>query len=278
MHMNITKLKIHPIVFQRLLGLNPEQFNRLVHELEPAWQRLEYRRKTSYKRKIKVGSGRPYNLTFETMVAMHLMYLRTYIPHLFLGELFHIDNSGVCRYFAKLRPILAKQALPLRIRRITISEQEIMRLIVDATEQPTERKRGTKYSGKKKTHTIKTQIVVNPRGTILHVSQSVPGNRHDKKLFDQTKPSLPHATKLLGDLGYLGARGVSVPYKSSKLKPLTKRQVTYNQSHAHRRIIVEHVFAHLKKWRILAYRFRNPIPTYNHIFTTICALRNFATA
>ena len=159
--MNITKIKTHPAVFQRLFGLNPEQFNRLVHELEPAWRRVEYRRKTSYERKIKVGSGRPYNLTFETMVAMQLMYLRTYIPHLFLGELFRIDNSGVCRYFAKLRPILAKQTLPLRIRRINISEQEIMRLIVDATEQPTERKRGTKYSGKKKTHTIKTQIVLS---------------------------------------------------------------------------------------------------------------------
>ena len=91
-------------------------------------------------------------------------------------------------------------------------------------------------------------------------------------------PSLPQGTKLLGDLGYLGATSVSVPYKSSKLKPLTKRQVTYNQKHAQRRIVVEHVFANLKKWRILAYRVRNPIPTYNHIFSTVCALRNFATA
>ena len=276
--MNITKIKTHPVVFQRLFGLNPEQFNRLVHELEPAWHRVEYRRKTSYERKIKVGSGRPYNLTFETMVAMHLMYLRTYIPHLFLGELFRIDNSGVCRYFAKLSPILTKQTLPLRIRRINISEQEIMRLIVDATEQPTERKRGTKYSGKKKTHTIKTQIVVNPKGNILHVSQTVPGNQHDKKLYDQTRLNLPSGAKLLGDLGYLGVTAVSVPHKSSKLKPLTKRQVTYNQKHAHGRIVVEHVFAHLKKWRVLAYRFRNPIKTYNHIFSTVCALRNFAAA
>jgi len=276
--MNIPKLKTHPAVFSRLFGLTPAQFNTLVAELEPRWQQAEHRRKTRYQRKIKVGSGRPYRLTFEQMVGMYLLYARTYINHVFLGELFRIDNSGVCRYFRKLEPVLKQRFKPLRIRKINLSEQEIIGLIVDATEQPTERRRGTGYSGKQKRQTIKTQIVVNARGHIIHVSRSVPGNQHDKKLFDQTRLKLPRQAKLLGDLGYLGASGVSLPHKSSKLKLLTLKQKAYNQRHAQGRIIVEHVFAHLKQWQILAQRFRNSLDTYHQIFSTICGLRNFAAA
>ena len=274
--MNIPKLKTHPRTFQRLFGLNPEQFNQLINQLAPAWDKLEYRRKTRHERKIKVGSGRPYRLGFEAMIAMNLLYYRTYINHVFLGELFQIDNSGVCRYFHKLEPLLTRGFKSLRIQKISLSEQEILDLIVDATEQPTERRRGTKYSGKKKTHTVKTQIVVNTRGRILNVSRTVPGNKHDKRLFDETKLSISGRGKLLGDLGYQGVPGLCLPYKSSKLHPLTQTQKTHNQKHALQRVIVEHTFAHLKKWRILAQRFRNPIKTYNKIFTTVCVLRNFA--
>lgn len=276
--MNIPKLKTHPLVFARLFGLTPAKFDQLVLELAPRWGQAEYRRKTRYPRKIKVGSGRPYRLTFEQMVAMYLLYARTYINHVFLGELFRLDNSRVCRYFRKLEPIMAKRFTPLRIRKINLSAEEILRLIVDATESPTERRQGTGYSGKKKRQTLKTQIVVTPKGKIVHISHTVPGHRHDKKLFDQTRLKLPKHAKLLGDLGYLGATGVSLPHKSSKLKTLTLAQKAYNQKHAQGRIIVEHVFAHLKKWQILAQRFRNPTPSYNQIFTTVCGLRNFATA
>lgn len=276
--MNIPNLKKHPTTFARLFGLTPAKFDQLVAELLPRWERAEYRRKTRYARKIKVGSGRPYRLTFEQMMGMYLLYCRTYINHVFLGELFQIDNSGVCRYFKKLAPMLARRFQPLHIRRINLSEEKIMELIVDATEQPTERREGARYSGKRKTHTVKTQVVVTAKGTVLHVSRTVPGNRHDKKLFDQARIALPAGVSLLGDLGYLGAGGIALPHKSSKHHSLTASQQTYNQKHARRRIVVEHAIAHLKQWRILAQRFRNPINTYNHIFTTVCGVRNFATA
>lgn len=108
--------------------------------------------------------------------------------------------------------------------------------------------------------------------------ESVPGNRHDKKLFDQTRLKLPKHTALSGDLGYLGARGVRVPYKSSKLKALTPGQRLYNQKHARGRIVVERVFARLKQWQILAQRFRNRIDTYHQIFTDIALLHNLTLA
>lgn len=275
--MNLKKLLSKPKTFHRLTGLTPDQFIRLASRVQPLWQAAERRRLERPDRRRKVGAGPKRKLTVPEALFGLFLYYRTYTNHVFVGLTLGIDDSNVGRYFKVIAPLIPKALLPKRPRRL-LTEEEVRGLIVDATEQPTERRRGTGYSGKKKHQTVKTQILVTPRGKIVHVSQSIPGNRHDKKLFDQTRLKLPKETTLSGDLGYLGASGVRVPYKSSKLKPLTSGQRLYNQKHAHRRIIVEHVFANLKKWQILAQRFRNPIATYNPIFTNLALLYNYRLA
>lgn len=134
---------------------------------------------------------------------------------------------------------------------------------------------GSGYSGKKKRHTIKTQVVVDSKGAIKHISRSICGNVHDKKLFDQTKLVLPQNTK--ADLGYLGLP-FDLPHKSSKLRKLTEREKKENKKHSSVRIIVEHVFASLKQFRILSQRFRNSLENYNDIFTIVCGLHNLRLA
>ena len=151
------------------------------------------------------------------MIAMQLLYLRTYTPYVFVGLVFGIDDGSVTRYFQKLRPLMYQKMKSLTIKKIAISEEEILKLIADATEQETERRDGSGYSGKKKKQTVKTQVVVDRLGQIRHVSSSVPGNRHDKKLYDETGIQAG-----LGDLGYLGTN-LLVPFKSSKLRQLTKK-------------------------------------------------------
>ena len=42
--------------------------------------------------------------------------------------------------------------------------------------------------------------------------------------------------------------------------------------------VVEHVLAHLKKWQILAQRFRNSLDAYHPIFTNIALLYNYRLA
>jgi len=83
--------------------------------------------------------------------------------------------------------------------------------IVDATEQWVERAKvyATQkmfYSGKKKAHTIKTQIIVNEHGRIRDVSDSVPGSTHDLTLLRESgvKTELPAGLTVMGDTGYRG--------------------------------------------------------------------------
>lgn len=273
--MNITKLKQRPQVFKRLFGISPQKFNLLLQDIEPLWKETELQRKQYKGRKNKVhdiGSGRPYKLNLEQNLAMLLLYYRTYVPHIVLAEMFHIHDSGVCRYFKKIQ-ILVSSLFDLHKEVIDISSDEVLRLCIDATEQETEKRDGTGYSGKKKRQTIKVQATVDNTGKIHHISNSIPGNIHDKKLFDQSNIKFPKDIFLLGDLGYLGT-SLIIPQKSSKLHKLTEKQKEENTKHSKLRIIVEHVFAHLKKFRILSHRFRNNPQHHNMIFTTIAGIYN----
>lgn len=270
--MHIAKLKQHPRVFTRLFGIEPYKFDALVETVRPLWVKAEAKR-LHHPRKIKQGGGRHYTLTLEENVAMLLLYTRTYVTHVFLAALFDVHDSRICRYFARLRPSV-ELVFDLPTKNTDLSEEEILKLVVDATEQRTERRsHGCGYSGKKKAHTIKTQIVVDKAGDIRHISKSVPGAIHDKKLFDCSGVQLPDNAK--GDLGYLGTN-LTIPFKSSKLHALTLRQKDHNTRHSKKRIIVEHVFASLKAYRILADRFRGSLINYHSYFLIACGLRNLA--
>jgi len=266
--MNIRKLLARPKVFNRVFDISPQLFIQLSQELKPKWQEAAQRRKKGEGRERAEGGGRKLVLSFEEALAMHLLYIRAYAPYVFIGTIFRIDDATVTRYFQRLRPIVASKMKKIIIEQIPISQEEILDLIADATEQETERRKGSGYSGKKKRQTVKTQIVVDVQGRIKHISQSMPGNMHDKKLYDQTGVKAD-----LGDLGYLGTN-MRLPFKSSKLCKLTKKQKKYNLAHSRRRIVVEHVFAHLKQFKILANRFRNNLAYYNDIFMTVAGLYN----
>ncbi|OHA70963.1 MAG: hypothetical protein A3E07_02840 [Candidatus Wildermuthbacteria bacterium RIFCSPHIGHO2_12_FULL_45_9] len=150
--MNIQKLSQRPTVFERIFGISPQQFKELAAELEPIWQEAERKRKTDKKRERMIGAGRKYVLSFDQSLAMHLLYMRTYAPYIFIGVVFCIDDGSVTRYFQKVRPLLAARMKKIAIKQIPISQKEILDLIADATEQEAkgetgldiqERKRGT---------------------------------------------------------------------------------------------------------------------------------------
>jgi hypothetical protein len=93
---------------------------------------------------------------------MLLMYYRTDTTHAFLGFLFGADDSAVGRNINPLQPLLAG-IFRIPERRVELQPDKIRALFFDATERaiprPTRRQR-RHYSGKKKRHTVKHQVVV----------------------------------------------------------------------------------------------------------------------
>jgi len=196
MSLRYLKVKKKLRTFLRLFGVCVSEFETILSKVLPEWQKKVL---DCYK-----GPGRPYDHGLEDMVLMLLLYYRSYITQEFVGFLFALDKSRVCRIIQKLEPILAK--VMAISKRKCLSQEEIETLIVDATEQPIERpKKGQKpyYSGKKKRHTLKTEIRITRKGRIVHVSKTKPGSVHDFNLHKQ-EPPLPLGSRAYVDSGYQG--------------------------------------------------------------------------
>ena len=88
-----------------------------------------------------------------------LMYYRTYTTHLFLAQIFKVDEATICRAIRRIAP-LAERVLKIKPERL-LSENDLQLLIVDATEQRIERPKNQRNynSGKAHACTIKTEVV-----------------------------------------------------------------------------------------------------------------------
>lgn len=283
----VSKLRKNPLYFRRLTGITAEKFDEIYEQLEPLYQvfnrkRLENKNKN---RKRRVGAGSQFSLPLEDRLLMLLIYYRTYSTHILLGFLFNIDDSSVCRNINPLQPILAK-IFKIPEKKIDMSEDEIMDLFFDGTEQQTNRPKKEQkrwYSGKKKRHTIKHQVAAakvkkkkNNEKTkirIKAVSKSFYGKTHDKRMYEKSRTRSPDKTNKYGDSAYLGTVLI-IPKKKPKGKELTKDQKEYNQIHSSMRVCVENGIGKMKIWQILMQRFRNRRRDHTLIFKNIAGLQN----
>ena len=128
-------------------------------------------------------------------------------------------------------------------------------VVVDSFEQRTQRpeRRQRAYdSGKKKAHTLKTQVAVDEEsGRFVDVSDSVPGRWADIKLLKRSRlmKRLPAGVGGLGDLGYVGIRDLHPSGACPRRKPRPPGDVRYNRAFSRRRIVVEHGLARLRRFR-----------------------------
>ena len=274
--MKLSALRQHPKSFRRLTGLTVEKFDELLEQLLPLFQKTEKKRLSRPDRKRAIGGGRKYALSVGEMVVLGLMYYRLYVSQALLGVLFEVDDSTVSRRIHQIEPLLA-QIFRLPSSRIPMTQEEIIEVFVDATEQEIERpKKGQRgwYSGKKKRHTIKHQVMVDQHGRVRAVGRAHKGRVHDKKIHDREKVKIPPEVPRTGDSGYQGVPGMQTPIKKPRGGTLTKEQKQHNRTLAKRRIVVEHTLRRMKIFRILSYRFRNPRKRHTLIFKNVAGLHN----
>jgi hypothetical protein len=270
--LKLKKVLERPKLFKRLTGIEASKFPPLAKKVEKKFELARIKRLSGRKRKRKIGGGLKYKLGVDEALFMLLVYYRTYVHLLFLGTLFNIDESTAWRYVQRIEPLLVG-IFKIPERRIDMTKEAVMELLIDATEQETEKRPGSGYSGKKKRQTIKTQMVVNTKGKIKAISKSVSGNRHDKNLYDKTRVITSVKVRRKGDLAYLGTACVT-PIKKQPNKELTFQQKLFNRKFNRSRYPVERTFAHLKHYKVLAYRFRGRLTHYNLVFKNIAGLYN----
>lgn len=118
------------------------------------------------------------------------------------------------------------------------------------------------YSGKKKRHTTKTQIITDKHGEVKHgavlaIEPGHPGPKSDKKLYEQSQASrqYPRAARR-ADLAYVGVPEMLLPHKKPRGGQLTPEQKEENRHAASQRVPVEHGVRRVKAWRILRDEYR----------------------
>jgi len=297
-----------PSVFRYFSGLELHEFDALNSKIKERHSVFEQKRLFRADRKRKVGAGHPFKLSLTDRFLMLLVYYHLYVSSTLAAYLFDLSQTNVLKNIRKLEPLVS-EVLPLpkkqhkKARRLqTLDEIEAMfpgfKAFLDATEQEiprpkSKRKRKTHYSGKKKRHTVKTQITVNKDGLIVHKTRHGRGRTHDYALFKHSHLHLPDAVCLGVDLGYDGIKTdypelrCEVPFKRRspgrgkrgvKAKELSADQKSFNQKLSKERVVVEHTFSRVKKFRIWAEEFRNRLKHYNTMTEIVCGLVNLRIA
>jgi len=165
---------------------------------------------------------------------------------------------------------------------------EFEEVFIDATEQelPKPKDKGRRkgfYSGKRKRHTAKMQVVSTEKKLVLHLCRHVPGRVSDLLLLRATgvMHRMPEGVVVRVDKGYEGLEEeypqveVEKPRKARRGHPLTVLEKLYNKAMSTLRMPVEHVIGHLKKYRMLAGIYRGKLERYDESALVVAGLHNY---
>jgi len=211
-------------------GLSPRCFRRLV---------IALRREGA----DPVRKGRPWSLALEDRVLLVTAYWRTNLTLRQLAPLFGISKSAADRIIDHLGPSLALQPRR-RFRKDTV-------LIVDGTLVPT-RDHTIAEQSKNYRYSTNHQVVIDAdTRLIVVVGVPLPGNRNDCKAWEESgAQAAVGKTLTMADGGYPGT-GLLMPHRRTPGEELSEWKQEHNRSHKQVRARVEHVFAHMKTWKIL---------------------------
>lgn len=300
-------LSRRPAAFRSLTGFAPDAFDALFVAFQSVHQQrlrdVSTTKRSRTPRQRAPGAGRRFTHDLPTRLIMALIWLRVYPTFEVLGLLFSLDKNNVHATVGEMLDTLALMAdfpfeRPPRERPKLRSLSAVMeafpdvRLVIDAKEQRIQRPKSSKeddrqrpyYSGKKKCHTLKNQVAVEPDGGIGAVSLSVPGGGiHDLTLLRMTRLLErldAEQEAAMVDKGYDGLcsyypeHTIYHPFKARRNRPLTAEQKAYNQHLARHRIVVEHTLAQMNQFQALAQVYRHARKGHSRTVRAVAVLIN----
>jgi len=307
-----------PQNIKHLTGINAETFNQVTNMIQEKHEELRRKELEKKKRKRAFGGGRRSKVPLPLRFLAVLMFLRLNIPQRAVAALLSgVSQSSLSRDLRELLPLL-EQFLPVpqlwtpeQLEQdlepgMHLTEEDLpgRDVIIDGMEQPVYRSQDyetqkTYYSGKKKKHTVKTQVVTDLQREIKAISSLFPGKVHDKKMAEKlhTTWRLPDETELLGDKAYQGLHKkvelmefqldeknelfvelprvkLLTPYKKPKGRELSEKKKVQNQAISSLRVRVEHAIGWVKNFKICSERFRCSHSIYTLILRVVCGFVN----
>ena len=241
-------------IFKRTIGISRTHFEDLHFLVEQYIQ--ESKEKNPMQKRGVSGE-----LVLGDKLLLTLYYLRHYATFSVLGQRFGISESYANKIYHRISSILVKL---LHVPgRQSLMDDKLECILIDVSEQPIERPtKGQRayYSGKKKQHTIKIQLIVCALTLQILCVDYAKGRTHDFTLFKSSDLTIPSQVKKRLDLGYQGIQklhdNVCLPHKKPKGGALTSEQKKQNKQLSKERIFIEHVNRRCKIFRIVKETYR----------------------
>lgn len=271
-----------PRVFKAMTGLDAAEFDDLVVDILPRYTLAELTRHTRPSRKRAIGAGHPFTLDARDQLLLTVVWLRLYPLHEVLAYLFAISDSTVSRYIARMLPQLEASGRdtmrmpdPGKKQRrnldALLADTPELVVVIDTFEQrvqrpPSRTAADRLYSGKKRQHTLKSQVAVDERnGRVADVADSVDGPTGDIKVLESSGllHRLPAGVGGIGDKAYIGIDKLhpcglgAAPRRKPRGKDRPPEDIAYNQAFARRRIVVEHTIGRMRRYQSLSQTDRN---------------------
>lgn len=135
------------------------------------------------------------------------------------------------------------------------------------------------FSGKKKDHTVKNNIIFDDASEVIFLSQTYEGKIHDKAICDEDNYFFPENTTLRVDLGYLAYKPdnviIVIPVKKQKKIELPQEIKDQNKLKSKERVVAEHGNLGIKRLRFLTDRLRLKLVEYQDSLMVVgCGLHN----
>jgi hypothetical protein len=292
-------LRLTPKIFPALTGVTLAEFERLAEDFAAAHARARAastHTKKGTPRQRAAGAGAPPSLDLPNRLLIALVWLRVYPTYEILGWLFGLEKSNAWENVQDALAVLetladfpferpaadrAKLATPAAV----LAAFPAVKVILDGKEQPFQRPQGWDeqkpfYSGKKKRHTVKNQILCTPEGRIGGVSDTVPGSTHDLTMTrqDGTLDRLSEGESAMADKAYTGGQKnrpgtpLILPTKATRGHPLTEEQKAANTVISRYRVVIEHVMAQLNRFQVLKQIFRSAFERHTRAIRVVAAL------
>lgn len=285
----------HPELVQYAVGIRFSQFKSLLPKFSQALRLAEVTWLKQPRKRLP-GAGRKPHLNSDwDKLFFVLFYYKVYPTFRFAQVLFGFDKRNVQLWVRRLESVLKQTidyeiTLPVRqvshYRHLFEVCPRLKEVLVDCSERviqrPNKQNQEFYYSGKKKHHTVKNQILVHPRSRkILAVSDTAEGKRHDKQVFEDDPLFLkfPPGARGMGDSAYQGIHHpflkILTPTKKPPGKDLGEMAKNNNKAISQIRVQVEHPFSYIKHFGILAQRFRGSIKYCDLPFKNLACIYNF---
>jgi hypothetical protein len=310
MELGYENLRNKPKAFLAFTGFTVEEFQILLTTFTTAWERYVQQHSLPPElRQRGYGGGRKARLaTCQEKLLFILVYYKTYPLQEVLAFHFDMSQGQACQWIHVLSEVL-RLALgelghlperdPQKVRELLEAymnessqhkgETELENFGIDGTERRRQRPRDQEkqkrfYSGKKKTHTVKNNVIVTlGNRRVEYLSRTCEGKKHDKKICDEEGHEFPEGSTLYKDTGFQGYEPAGVHTRQPKKKPrggeLTLAEKEQNSLISSMRIVVEHVICGVKRCRIVKDVFRNTRDRFADLVMEIaCGLHNFRTA